>query len=283
MATLTGRKPKDTYKDLLQVSNSNNGVDGTVRAVEDGEGTASALSISTTVVTVTGTLNAADVNITGGSIAGITDLAVADGGTGASDATAAFDNLSPTTTAGDIIYNDGTNNVRLAVGADGEVLVVSSGLPVWASGHGGGGGGGHGGGGGKVLQVLQTTFSTETSSTSSGYADVTSASVSITPSATSSKVLVLVDTVSRVNGAVATGLGLQIVRDASVIYTHGTNIFATTTGNEYLPCSLKYLDSPSTTSATTYKLQLARTNGAGTVYCPAIGQTSTIIVMEIGA
>jgi hypothetical protein len=137
MATLTGRKPKDTYKDLLQVSNSNNGVDGTVRAVEDGEGTASALSISTTVVTVTGTLNAADVNITGGSIAGITDLAVADGGTGASDATAAFDNLSPTTTAGDIIYNDGTNNVRLAVGADGEVLVVSSGLPVWASGHGG--------------------------------------------------------------------------------------------------------------------------------------------------
>ena len=43
MATLQGRAIKDTYKDLLQVSNSNNGVDGTMRTVEDGEGTSSAL------------------------------------------------------------------------------------------------------------------------------------------------------------------------------------------------------------------------------------------------
>lgn len=57
------------------------------------------------------------VSITGGSVTGITDLAVADGGTGASTATAAFDALSPVTTRGDIIIRDASNNVRLAVGA----------------------------------------------------------------------------------------------------------------------------------------------------------------------
>ena len=41
MATLTSKKPSETYKDLLQVSNSNSGVDTTLRDVEDGEGTAS--------------------------------------------------------------------------------------------------------------------------------------------------------------------------------------------------------------------------------------------------
>lgn len=42
------------------------------------------------------------------------DVAVADGGTGASTATAGFDNLSPVTTLGDIIFRDASNNVRLA-------------------------------------------------------------------------------------------------------------------------------------------------------------------------
>jgi hypothetical protein len=61
MSTLEGQSINQTYKDLLQVSNSNSGVDGTLRAVEDGEGTVSALEISTTDVrisnlTVTGTV-----------------------------------------------------------------------------------------------------------------------------------------------------------------------------------------------------------------------------------
>lgn len=57
MATLQGRAIKDTYKDLLQVSNSNIGVDNTLRTVEDGEGTSSALKISTAGVQVNGTLD----------------------------------------------------------------------------------------------------------------------------------------------------------------------------------------------------------------------------------
>ena len=56
MATLTGKTIANSYKDLLQVSNSNSGVDGTLRAVEDGEGTSSALQISSSGVKSTGTL-----------------------------------------------------------------------------------------------------------------------------------------------------------------------------------------------------------------------------------
>lgn len=65
--------------------------------------------------------------ISGGTVSGLSaDLAITDGGTGAGTSTAAFDNLSPTTTKGDVIVSNGTNNVRQAVGADGEVIVADS-------------------------------------------------------------------------------------------------------------------------------------------------------------
>ena len=51
---------------------------------------------------------------------------IAHGGTNANSATSGFDNLSPTTTKGDIIVNDGTNNVRLGIGIDGQVLVANA-------------------------------------------------------------------------------------------------------------------------------------------------------------
>jgi hypothetical protein len=65
MATLQGKTIKDTYKDLLQVSNSNSGVDTTLRTIEDGEGTSSALQVSTTNVKVNG-----DLDVTG-SVTGV--------------------------------------------------------------------------------------------------------------------------------------------------------------------------------------------------------------------
>ena len=54
MSTLQGRSIATTYKDLLQVSNNNIGVDGTIRAVEDGEGTQSALALSTDTIEIRG-------------------------------------------------------------------------------------------------------------------------------------------------------------------------------------------------------------------------------------
>jgi hypothetical protein len=56
MSDLTGKTVKSTYKDLLQVPNNNAGVDATMRTATDGEGTASALQVSTTGVKSSGTL-----------------------------------------------------------------------------------------------------------------------------------------------------------------------------------------------------------------------------------
>ena len=55
-----------------------------------------------------------------------TAVAIANGGTGATAQTAAFDALSPTTTKGDIVVDNGTNDVRLAVSTDGYVLAADS-------------------------------------------------------------------------------------------------------------------------------------------------------------
>lgn len=62
------------------------------------------------------------------------DLGIAEGGTGQSTATAAFDALAPTTTQGDIIYHDGTDNVRLAKGTAFQFLRMNSAAtaPEWA-------------------------------------------------------------------------------------------------------------------------------------------------------
>lgn len=68
-------------------------------------------------------------------------VAIANGGTGQTSQTAAFDALSPTTTKGDLIVYDGTDNIRLGVGADTYVLTAdstaASGMK-WAAGGSGG-------------------------------------------------------------------------------------------------------------------------------------------------
>lgn len=57
-------------------------------------------------------------------------LGITHGGTGATTATTAFNNLSPLTTTGDILYFNGVN-ARLPVGLAGQVLTVVGGIPTW--------------------------------------------------------------------------------------------------------------------------------------------------------
>ena len=72
-------------------------------------------------------------DITAGSLALTTNLAIGDGGTGQGTATAAFDALAPTTTRGDIITRGAANNGRLAVGTSGQLLRSDGTDPAWAS------------------------------------------------------------------------------------------------------------------------------------------------------
>src|SRR5579859_927142 len=58
-------------------------------------------------------------------------LGIASGGTGQVTQTAAFDALSPLSTAGDLLFFNGTHNARLPVGTNGQILAVVSGEPTW--------------------------------------------------------------------------------------------------------------------------------------------------------
>lgn len=60
-------------------------------------------------------------------------LAIGNGGTNATSALAAFNNLSPLTVSGDILYSNGTSNSRLPIGATDYVLSVADGLPSWVN------------------------------------------------------------------------------------------------------------------------------------------------------
>jgi len=104
------------------------------------------LGASGTRTTLTGTASA-DRAIAlpdaSGTVALTSDItAIANGGTGQTSQTAAFDALAPTTTKGDLIVSNGSDNVRVPVGAtNGHVLTVDSAEATgvkWAAGGGGG-------------------------------------------------------------------------------------------------------------------------------------------------
>jgi len=116
--SITGTYPNFTVT-------SNDQFAGTVTSV-GGTGTVNGISLSGTV-TSSGSLTL------GGTLSGVSlstqvtgTLPIANGGTGQTTAVAAFDALAPTTTKGDLIVNDGSDNVRLAVGTNAYVLTADS-------------------------------------------------------------------------------------------------------------------------------------------------------------
>ena len=136
--------------------------------------------------------------------------------------------------------------------------------------------------GGKVLQVVSATYSTQTS-TSGGFTDL-GLSASITPSSASNKILIFVS----INGVYKSGtnasIGLNICRGASEIARFSDNGLSYTgdTSASQTSGSLNYLDSPSTTSSTTYKVQFKNgSGGGGSVTVNDGNVTSAITLMEI--
>lgn len=192
---------------------------------------------------------------------------------------------SPLTTKGDL-YGFSTSDARIPIGANNTVLTADSNESLglkWAAPASGG----------KVLQVVMGSTSTQVDVVGGSYA-TTGLSASITPSAATSKILILIaqqitidDNDTQANAA------YKLRRDSIDIYTidngasdglslaiaglgGGPNINLKLIGNG------NYLDSPSSTSAISYNMQGKATAGQVVSFQEG-NSTSTLILLEIGA
>jgi hypothetical protein len=152
---------------------------------------------------------------------------------------------------------------------------------------------------GSVLQVVSATKTDTASTGSSTFADITGLSVSITPSSASNKILIIASINLGWDNTIAK-VGSRLMRDSTAIAvgdTAGSRIRLTgylyvgVTCETPFVVSANHLDSPSSTSALTYKWQFSALDNAGTVYVNRgttdanstnVGRpVSSITVMEI--
>ena len=151
------------------------------------------------------------------------------------------------------------------------------------------------GAGGKVLQVVSSSTTSQHINQSANWED-TNLSGSITPSSTSSKILVTVSQAYEITrNSTEAGGSIRLLRDSTVIdsavasdggkfklymYTNAASSYS-----QYNAYSVTVLDSPNTTSAITYKTQSAVyiANSSGRVKSQSGGIPSYITMMEIAA
>ena len=168
-------------------------------------------------------------------------------------------------------------DARIGIGANNTVLTADSAEATgmkWATPAGGG----------KVLQVVEGTYNTNTATSSSTLID-TGLTATITPSAATSKVLVFVVHNGLYMSQPASGtnsMKIAVFRGATNIsaaeYTYAAAALYGGTGAQSV------LDSPATTSATTYKTQFSAVENKASVTISADGRNrASIILMEIGA
>jgi len=191
----------------------------------------------------------------------------------------ALDAPTQTTSSADLTFKlpvaDGTSGQALTTNASGQLAFSTV-------------------AGGKVLQVLTATTSSMASTSSTTFAD-NGLSLAITPSATSSKILAMVNVgVNCSANTYNSGGSIRLLRDSTVIHTtlgkfewYGFFHASSGVSNMFDRYPLTVLDSPNTTSAITYKTQhVALTTSHTFKSQPAeSGEVSTsyIILMEIGA
>ena len=136
----------------------------------------------------------------------------------------------------------------------------------------------------RVLQLKQMTYNTQTTVNTSTWTD-TGLTDTITPSATSSKILVVANVNGTIKGAedAQNALMLKIVRGSTDVYNAGEVNYTNSAVLLLNSATLIYLDSPSTTSSTTYKVAARNVRNGSTVgYCwQAVN--SSLTLLEISA
>lgn len=196
--------------------------------------------------------------------------------------------LNPAFVQGDIMYASGTDTIaRLAKGSADEVLTMNTGAtaPEWAAAAGGG----------KVLQVISSAETTQHSHNGSSYAATDFTSSAITPASTGSSIIVMGTCCCGGDGGTGNyeERAWQWYRDiggagyAAIGAEFGWQISINgyTTAGAAWPLTFIAHDSPSTTSACTYKLYSKSDEGTTTYtnYTAMSGVDGQIILIEIGA
>lgn len=135
---------------------------------------------------------------------------------------------------------------------------------------------------GKVLQVVSIGIIGTQTLPNTSYADVATSSITITPSATSSKILLMWNTGGMSNSN-NNALSFRVLRGSSVVREIVRYGYAS--GSSWSPCpiAIQYVDNPSSTSAVTYKLQCKTEADADFRINPTAPNGSMVIIaMEIG-
>jgi len=138
---------------------------------------------------------------------------------------------------------------------------------------------------GSVVQVVNTTSTTATEVDSSTTWTTVAGSITITPTASTSKVLIM-HNAGGMAYANPEGIGFRLLRDGTVITTHPRYGFKAAPDGTWnsVPFTMIYLDSPSTTSAVTYTFQVNATGTNGQWRhndSSGVSGTATSIAQEI--
>ena len=185
---------------------------------------------------------------------------------------------------GDLIVGTGAATFdNLTVGSNNQILVAdstaSTGLK-WATPSSGG----------KVLQVVSAETGSYVQIASTTLTD-TNITATITPTSATSKVWVTLTACVRYSStANNSGCYARLMRGATSIRSYGVTaganrFFGATNTDGFIFLTIQYLDSPATTSATTYKLQSGVQSTANSAYVEyqLSGEVSNITLLEIGA
>jgi hypothetical protein len=131
----------------------------------------------------------------------------------------------------------------------------------------------------RVLQVIEGRSTTQVSNATTAYVD-TGLTATITPQATTNKVLVIATTPIYMADS-DSNVFVQVLRGATSIAINQQN--DSTSPNVQQTSSMIILDTPATTSATTYKVQWKNNTAAKTSYVMNASQFGSIILVEISA
>jgi len=130
---------------------------------------------------------------------------------------------------------------------------------------------------GSVIQSVQATNSTTLSTTSSSFVN-TGLTATITPKFSTSKILVLLSCELRTSPSA--WMQVALLRNAGIEVYINTGLHYLNTATLTTQLAYSYLDSPATTSATSYTLTINAQNSGTAQYCPD-GVTCTMNLLEI--